>query len=214
MSAKTLTAKIRHSTGKKATRQLRHAHRIPAVLYGAGQAMMLNMPEEPTRRFIGKLEGSHQLVPLQITDDKGETTEHEVLIQEIQKHPYRQQLIHLDFRRLDVGKSLSLKVPIRIVGENTSPGVKEGGIIQMIVREVPVTCLPINIPEFIPVDVSTLKFHESIRVHEIEYPDAVESSTDQNFSVVTIIGRTKAEEVDVGTEADAGTETVAAETED
>ncbi len=210
MSAETLTAKIRHSKGKKATRQLRHEQRIPAVLYGAGQAMMmLNMPEETTRRFIGKLEGSHQLVPLQITDEQGETTEHDVLIQEIQKHPYRQQLIHLDFRRLDVGKAISLKIPIRIVGEEASQGVKEGGIIQMIVREVPVTCLPTNIPEFISVDVSNLKFHESIRVHQIEYPEAVESSTDQDFSVVTIIGRTQAEEVEAGIDA----ETVAAEPE-
>ena len=208
MLAETLTANVRHSKEKKATRQLRHAQQFPAVLYGAGQTMMLSMHEETTRRFITKLQGSHQLVPLQIINDKGEAIEHKVLIQEIQKHPYRQHIIHLDFRKLDAEKPISLKIPIRIVGEESAPGVKKGGIVQMIVREVPVTCLPSDIPEFITVDVSNLDFQETMRLHEVPAPEAVEIDTVQNFSVVTIIGRQTEEE-----ETETETETTEAEAE-
>lgn len=187
MSQETLVAKVRHSTGKRANRQLRTADKIPAVLYGTGPSVMLEMDQTVTRRFIGKMAGVHQLVPLSVTDDNGNTEEHQVLLQEIQKHPYKQKLVHLDFRKLDETKSIAVKIPLRTVGD--APGVKKGGTLQLIVREVPVKCSPNNIPEFIDVDVSALDFHENIRVMDIKYPESVEPTAKQNFSVAGIIGR-------------------------
>ncbi|MBF0277983.1 MAG: 50S ribosomal protein L25 [SAR324 cluster bacterium] len=216
MSVDTLTAKVRYSKGKKATRLLRQANRIPAVLYGAEQSVMLDMHESTTRRFIAGLQGSNQLIPLQITDDKGESTENSVLIQEIQKHPFRQELVHLDFRRLDAKKPISLKVPLHLVGEDTSPGVKKGGVAQLILREVPVTCLPSNIPEYVVVDVSELDFHETIRIEDIQFPESVTCDAEQELSVATIIGRTKEEIAadDAAEAAESGAEDDAAEAED
>lgn len=190
MSEEMLTATVRQSTGKRASRKLRHANRIPAILYGAGQSKMLEMDETITRRYIARLQGNHRLMPLQIVDEAGQITEHQVFLQEIQKHPYKHKLIHLDFRQLDTNTPITLKVPLKIVG--SAPGVKKGGILQMIMREIPVTCLPSDIPEFIEVDVSSLDFNESIRVNEVRPPDAVTIDAKQNYSLLTIIGRKQA----------------------
>ena len=205
MSEEMLTATVRQSKGKKFSRKRRHAGQIPAILYGAGPSMMLEMDEVRTRRYIANLYGTHRLVPLKIEDETGGTSEHQVLIQEIQQHPYKQKLLHLDFRQLDTKAPITLKVPLKVVG--TSPGVKKGGVIQMIAREIPVTCLPAHIPEFIEVDVSNLDFNDSIRVNEVQYPESVQSAATQNYSLLTVIGRKQSDLEDPLLETPEATET-------
>ncbi|MBF0286753.1 MAG: 50S ribosomal protein L25 [SAR324 cluster bacterium] len=187
MSQETLTAKVRHSSGKKITRKLRKLDKIPAILYGSGQATMLEMDEVPTRQSIEKMYGAHQLVPLQIIENDKDPVEHQVLIQEIQKHPYKRKIVHLDLRQLDADKHIILNIPLRITG--VAPGIKKGGSLQLIVREVPIRCLPSNIPEYIEVDVSDLDFNETIRVQEAKYPEAISCCAKENYTIVTIIGR-------------------------
>ncbi len=187
MSQETLTATVRHSSGKKINNKLRSLNKIPAILYGAGQTTMLEMDEVATRQSLEKLYGAHQLVPLQVTENDGNSVEHQVLIQEIQKHPYRRELVHLDLRKPDADKPVTLNIPLRTTGN--APGVKKGGTLQLIVREVPISCLPADIPEYIEVDVSQLDFSGTIRVHEAKYPEAVSSCAKENYTIVTIIGR-------------------------
>jgi large subunit ribosomal protein L25 len=192
MSVESLTANVRHSRGKKANRLLRYQNKIPAILYGLGEMIALEMEEETTRRFISGLDGLHQLIPLRITDEEGKTTEHRVLIQEIQKHPYRRELFHLDFRKLDAEKPINLKVPLKTIG--SSPGEEKGGIIQMVVREISITCLPSHIPRVLEVDVSNLDFHQTVRVQNVNCPDSVSINAKENYSVATIIGHKTTEE--------------------
>ena len=192
MPVESLTANVRLSRGKKANRRLRFQNKIPAILYGMGETIALEMEEETTRRYISKLDGSHQLLRLQVTDETDNITEHRVLLQEIQKHPYRRELLHLDFRKLDDEKPVSLKVPLKTIG--SSPGVKKGGIIQMVVREIPITCLPGNIPEALEVDVSKLDFHQTVRVEDVNCPHSVSINANENYSIATIIGRKTEEE--------------------
>ncbi len=190
MSEVQLSANIRHVKGKAANRQLRREEKIPAVLYGPNLSVMLEMEEEPTRRILSQLTGTHQLLPLQVTDSKsGETSLHYVLLQEIQQHPYKEDLIHIDFRKLDPEKPVNLKVPLKIVGQ--SPGVKKGGVLQMVIRDVPITCLPSDIPEYIEADVSHLDLRETMRVSELKYPEKVTARARQNYSVISIVGRRK-----------------------
>lgn len=187
MSQETLVANLRQHTGKKANRALRRLEKIPAILYGQNKSIMLEMDENATRLFIGKMQGAHQMVPLKVTDESGNTEEYKVLLQEIQKHPYKPLLIHLDFRLLDPEKNITIKVPLRTVG--TAPGVKKGGTLQLVVREVPVTCTPDKIPEFVELDVSELDFQGGLRVSDINYPESVKSAAAQNYTVAGIIGR-------------------------
>lgn len=187
MSQEKLQAKIRHLTGKKANRQLRLLDKIPAILYGPGQSINLELEESSTRKLISELDGTHRLVPLIVNDENGKEEEHQVLVQEIQKHPFKRKLVHLDFRVLNPERPITLKVPLRTSGE--AIGIKKGGALQMIVREVPVSCLPTNIPEYVEVDVSNLDFHQTLRIEEIKYPESVTPAAKQNYSVATIIGR-------------------------
>ena len=87
------------------------------------------------------------------------------------------------------GKPLSLKIRIQVVGE--SPGVQEGGVLQLVVREIPVICMPDQIPAYVEIDVSQLKLGQTLNVQEIQLPEQVRLKTRQNFPVVSIVGRTK-----------------------
>lgn len=183
-----LVATVRHETGKGANRKLRSKLQVPAVLYGNGETTLLELPEEPTRRFLAHLEGTHILVTLKVKDqEKGTEKEYQVMVQEVQQHAYKSLLLHIDFRLLDPAKPVTLKVPIEVVG--IAPGVKKGGVLQVIARQVPISCLPKDIPAHIEADVSNLDLSQSIRAKELKYPASVTPKAKQNYTVVSLIGR-------------------------
>lgn len=190
MSSITLKATERTKTGKGANRGLRSQGLIPAVLYGMNTSKMLTMHAKDVRHDMADLTGLHELVTLRIEDEQGnQIEEHRTLVQEIQMHPYRDEIIHVDFRVLDPQRKVFLKVPLRPVGN--SPGVKLGGVLQMIQRTVPIACTPENIPEFLEVDVSNLNMKETVRVMDVSYPENVSPRARQNYSVVGVFGRVK-----------------------
>ena len=192
MSQTALTAYTRKFTGKSNTQKLRREHKIPAVLYGASGNTALEMEEEATRHFMERLSGLHQLVPLKIINaEVGTTTEHQVIIQEIQKHVYKPKLVHLDFRELDAKKPVTLRIPIKVVGE--APALKKGGAIQIVMRKLQLICSPSNIPAFISVDVSNLDFGNVLRVQEIQLPENVKLKGKQNYTVISAVGRKQEE---------------------
>jgi len=203
MSEVALIAKARTGTGKSANRQLRVQKLIPANLYGPGLSSMLSLVEKDARRFLGIMTGPHQLVDLTVEDDAGKKTVHKVLVSEAQRHPYKDEVIHLDFRVLDPSKPVKLQVPMVTVG--TAPGIKAGGLLQMIQRTVPVICTPDNIPEVIEADVSELYVKDSLRVHALSYPANVKSAAKQNYTVLACVGR-RALEVEPTEEAEAEAE--------
>ncbi len=136
-----LVASIRRNKGKSANHKLRQAGKIPATLYGPRGNILLEMAEESTRHILEKMSGMHELVPITVTDPvNDEDWTAQVLLREIQKHPYKHQLIHLDFWELPETKSQVVRVPIHVTGEPA--GVKSGGVLQMVVRDIPVSCLP------------------------------------------------------------------------
>jgi len=202
MSENQLVANIRSNKGKTANQKLRQSGNIPAVLYGPRGNIMLEMEEETTRHLLEKMSGMHELVPITVTDSaSGDNWTAQVVLREVQKHPYKHLLKHIDFWELPATKEQLVRIPIEITGE--SPGVKGGGVLQMVVRDIPVYCLPTDIPACIEIDSSKLEIGDSIRIQEIELPAKVSHSTEENYAVLSIVGRTKEEEETVeGEEAE------------
>ena len=196
MSENQLAANIRSNKGKTANQKLRQSGNIPAVLYGPRGNIMLEMEEESTRHLLEKMTGMHELVPITVTDSaSGDSWTAQVVLREVQKHPYRHLLTHLDFWELPAAKEQLVRIPIEVTGE--SPGVKGGGVLQMVVREIPVYCLPADIPSLIELDSSKLEIGDSIRIQDIELPAKVSHSTEENYAVISIVGRSKEEEEEI-----------------
>ena len=193
MTQNQLSASIRSKKGKSANQKLRQAGNIPAVLYGPRGNILLEMAEESTRHLLEKMSGMHELVPINVTDsESGESWTAQVMLREIQKHPYQHQITHIDFWELPEAKPQIVRIPIHVIGD--SPGVKGGGVLQMVVREIPVSCLPADIPSFVEVDSSSLELGDSIRIQDVKLPENVTVGTDENFAVISIVGRAKEEE--------------------
>ena len=196
MSQNQLAASIRSKKGKSANHKLRQSGNIPAVLYGPRGNIMLEMVEEATCHFLEKMTGMHELLPLTVTDSaSGESWTAQVLLREIQKHPYKHKITHLDFWELPEAKPQTFRIPVHVIGE--SPGVKNGGVLQMVVREIPVSCLPSDIPSFIEVNSSALEIGDSLRIQEVVLPAKVSLNTDENYAVISIVGRAKEEEDEI-----------------
>ena len=188
-----LVASIRKTRGKSANHKLRQAGKIPATLYGQRGNILLEMTEESTRHILEKMSGMHELVPITVTDPSNqENWTAKVLLREVQKHPYKHKLIHLDFWELPETKPQVVRVPLDVTGE--SPGVKSGGVLQMVVREIPVSCLPADIPSNLVIDVSNLEIGDSIKIQEVELPEKVSLSSDENYAIISIVGRAPEEE--------------------
>ena len=165
MSENTLNATLRTTQGKSSTQLIRRNGKIPAILYGPRGNFSLEMDEESTRQSLEKLNNIHELVHLKINDASGENWEGKVLLKEIQKHSYKNKLIHLDFLEPTKAKPLNINIQIRETGE--CPGVKEGGVLQYVVREIPVSCMADKIPQYIEVDVSTLRIGQTLKVQDL-----------------------------------------------
>ena len=209
-----LVANIRKNIGKSANHKLRQAGKIPATLYGQRGNFLLEMAEESTRHILEKMSGMHEMVPITVTDPSNqENWTARVLLREIQKHPYKHKLIHLDFWELPETKSQVFRVPLDVTGE--SPGVKSGGVLQMVVREIPVSCLPADIPSSLVVDVSNLEIGDSIKIQDVELPEKVSLNSGENYAIISIVGRAPEEEEieeiedEVGVEGDEEKEEVA-----
>ena len=188
-----LVANIRKNIGKSANHKLRQAGKIPATLYGQRGNILLEMAEESTRHILEKMSGMHEMVPITVTDPSNqENWTVRVLLREVQKHPYKHKLIHLDFWELPETKQQVVRIPLDVTGE--SPGVKSGGVLQMVVREIPVSCLPADIPSNLVIDVSKLEIGDSIKIQEVELPEKVSLSSDENYAIISIVGRAPEEE--------------------
>jgi large subunit ribosomal protein L25 len=181
MSTATLSATLRSESGKGAARALRRAGSVPAVIYGhKRQPMSLAVPTRELERLLERVSAETTVVELSI-DGKVSRT----LIREIQKHPFKKQLVHIDFLELVAGEMITVNVPLVIVG--VSVGVRSfGGILDQTMRELSVTVDPSSIPNHIDVDVSELGVGDSIHVRDLKLPDGVAVLDDPDASVVVV----------------------------
>jgi len=164
-----LSAEPRTDKGKGASRRLRHAGRIPAIMYGAGKE-----PESLTllhNQVMRNLE--HEAFYSHILTVKVGGTETQAILRDLQRHPSRPVILHVDLQRVTMSEKLRTHVPLHFIGEDTSAAVKAGGLVSHELTDVLVECLPKDLPEFIAVDISTLEIGESIHLSGLTVPDGV-----------------------------------------
>jgi large subunit ribosomal protein L25 len=178
-----LKADPRAKGSKNSARRLRREGKIPAILYGPKtQPTALQLDKKDFSTRVAVLEGSH-LVRLKSAD--AALTEKVALVKDMQFHPISGDVIHTDLYEVDLAAKITVRVPLRFVGK--AAGVVRGGILQPIVREVEVECLPLDIPESFNVDVSALDIGDSIHVEEIPMPEGVSAVYEANYAVVTVV---------------------------
>lgn len=186
-----LTAKRRSETGKGAARRIRAAGQVPAVLYGKDQdSIALTIDAKEAGHLFHSISVENTIVNVKIED---EAEEMETLVREIQMHPFRPDIVHVDFYRIQRGVVIEVDVPVKYVG--APEGVKHGGILDVILHEIRVKCIPSKIPETIEVDVSGLEIGESIHASEIETEEDVELLTDPILTLC-LVAVPKAEAVE------------------
>jgi large subunit ribosomal protein L25 len=156
--------------GTGASRRLRRAGRTPGIIYGAGADAEAIVVDHNELYHLLKKEAFHASV-LSIDVEGAKQT---VVLRDTQWHPFRQQVLHLDFQRIDAGQKMHLKVPLHFVNGDASQAVKLGGcMISHTITELDVECLPADLPEFIEVDLKDLEAGESIHVSQLKLPEGV-----------------------------------------
>jgi len=180
---KSLKATKRDGAGKGVARKLRQSGRVPAVLYGSGMdTVHLTLDAMEVEHLFAAISVENTIVELDI---EGEKQTQQTLVREIQAHPVRNSLIHVDFLRIQKGVAVDVEVPVHLVG--TPVGVKQhGGVLEQIIHEIEVRCIPSKIPESFEVDVSGLDIDEAIRVSDIDFDEGVEPTMDQERTVCLV----------------------------
>lgn len=190
-------AEPRSGKGTSASRGYRRAGQIPAILYGAGKDNkdLLFDHNEILRNL--DTEGFQSAI-IEIKTDKG--TE-QAILRDIQMHPYRAQVMHMDFQRVSATEKLHIAVPLHFVGGEECPGVhEEGGIESHLITEVDIECLPADLPEYLEIDISGLGLHESAKLTEIKVPEGVVITAllhdGEDQAVATIMAPQREEELE------------------
>jgi len=180
-----LKANLRKETGKGPSRRYRKKGLIPAVFYGPeiGSIPLVVNQTEFKKAIKGKW-GENVLVNLTL-EEKQESEPQIALIRDIQIDPVKQKIIHIDFQKIALEKKIEISVPIELFGK--AEGVKAGGVLQQIERELEIKCMPLQIPERIEVDVTNLGIGESIHVKDISLGKDVEILSSGEKTIVTIL---------------------------
>ena len=192
MATANLAAKVRDTAGKGAARKLRAVGEIPAIVYGHGrEPQSLAINTYILERLLEKMSYKTTVIELEVAGGKSAKT----LIREIQRHPFKRHILHVDFQELVAGEKVTVKVPLVFVG--TPEGVRTGGgILDQVMHEMQIIVDPSIIPNHIDVDVSALVVGHSIHVRDIKVPEGVEVLDDQNATLcICTIPKAVVEEV-------------------
>ncbi len=165
-----LEASVREDIGKGASRRLRHADKVPAVVYGAGETpVALTLDHNKTLHALSHEAFYSHILTLHV----GKKSE-KVILKDVQRHPARPRIAHVDFLRVRADQKLQMHVPLHFLGEDKAPALKEGGVFSHIMSDVEVSCFPADLPEYIEVDVSNMILNQTIHLSEITLPKGIE----------------------------------------
>jgi large subunit ribosomal protein L25 len=177
----TLTADVREDTGKGAARRLRASGRVPGILYGHGmEPVKLSISGKDLLHLFHSAGGGSTLVDLKVD---GKT--HLAIPREIQRDHLHGRFIHIDFLAVRRDEKITLAVEVHEVGE--APGIRAGGVIEHHLREIEIECLPKDVPETIPADISSLEIGDMLRVGDIPTPPGVVFLTAPDIPVISVI---------------------------
>jgi large subunit ribosomal protein L25 len=199
----TLEATVRSDKGTGASRRLRHANQVPAIVYGLEKETQ-NIALAHNKVWQAQdNEGFYSHILTLVIDGKKE----DVILKDVQRHPFKPTILHLDFQRVDAKQELHTNVPVHFIGEETA--LKTGGTVAHTINELEVTCLPKDLPEFIELDISGLELGQTLHISDITLPKGVTSlelakGESHDLAVVTLHApKGAAAEEEASDEADA-----------
>ncbi|MCP9454665.1 MAG: 50S ribosomal protein L25 [Nitrospira sp.] len=179
-----LVATVRERAGKGAARAMRRAGKIPAVLYGQGECMLLSVSPTSLMKILKSPAGSAALITLTIEGAKS-NPQRTALLRDYQLDPVKGTVLHADLFEVSMSKPIRVKVPIQVVG-GTPVGVKEGGVLHHNLRELFIECLPTVLPDHIEVDASALTIGSGIHVKELTVGEGIRLLDDPDQMVVSV----------------------------
>jgi large subunit ribosomal protein L25 len=194
----TLPAETRERAGKGASRALRRSGRVPAVVYGANEEPIgIHVEEKELVRQLGTGHFFNSIVEVEVGGNKVRT-----LPKDVAFHPVTDRPLHVDFLRVSKDAKVHVNVPVVFANEEASPGLKRGGVLNVVRHDLDLVCSPDKIPDDVVIDVTGLEVGDSIHISNIKLPAGVESGiTDRDFTIATIVAPSglKSEEGDNST---------------
>lgn len=162
----------RSMQGTGASRRLRRSGKVPGILYGAQDGAQVIELDHKAIMLQLRHEAFHASILTMNIDGKKES----VLLRDIQMHPWKREVLHIDFQRVDEKQKIHISVPLHFINAEIAPGVKlAGGVVNHVMAELEVSCLPADLPEFIEVDVKDLELGDSVHLSDLKLPEGVES---------------------------------------
>ena len=178
-----IQVEAREKQRKRDARRLLRDGKIPAILYGPKMtAVTLALDKKQFSRRVAGLQGSHLV---RLKSASATLAEKVALVKDMQFHPISGDVIHADFYEVDLSAKIQVHVPLHFVGK--AVGIVNGGILQPILREIEVECLPLDIPEFFNVDVTALDIGDSVHIEDLQMPDGVVSVAEDNLALVAVV---------------------------
>lgn len=178
-----IQVEARDKQRKRDARRLLRNGKIPAILYGPKTpAVGLALDKKEFSRRVAALQGSHLV---RLKSGAAALAEKVALVKDMQFHPISGDVIHADFYEVDLTAKIQVHVPLHFVGK--AVGIARGGILQPIVREIEVECLPLDIPEFFNVDVTGLDIGDSVHIEDLQMPEGVASMAEENLALVAVV---------------------------
>lgn len=164
-----LVAQPRQDVGKGASRRLRRAERVPAIVYGGDKApISITFEQKEIKKHLKHEAFYSHILTLSVGTEK-----QQVVLKTLQRHPYKPVVMHMDFQRVNADVAIHIKVPLHFVGDDKCPGAAAGGTVAHHLTSIEVSCLPKDLPEFIEVDVSSLELDQSIHLSQLKLPKGV-----------------------------------------
>jgi len=165
-----INAEPRSDQGKGASRRLRHAGKVPAVIYGGhADARSVSFEHHKLLQLIDNEKFYSSIISVSVGGEK-----QTAIVKDVQMHPAKPAVLHLDLQRVSENEKIRLHLPIHFKGEAVAPGVKtQGGVVSHLMADVEVTCLPKDLPEFLEVDMSAMSLNETIFLADVKLPEGV-----------------------------------------
>ena len=188
MQAYELKVQPRDNLGKNASRRLRRSGRIPGTVYGANkEPQSISLSHDDVLHQLDREAFYSSILTINIDAER-----EQVVLKDLQRHPYKPEILHIDFLRIDEKQKITMRVPLHFINEHLCPGVKSGGgVVSRVMTELEISCLPGDLPEYIDVDLANVELGETIHLSDIVLPEGVEihallSGGDASASVVTV----------------------------
>jgi large subunit ribosomal protein L25 len=179
-----LEVKEREEVGTRISKRLRRQGLIPGVLYGRSEPHAITIPERDLRRALTSEGGLNAILDVVL---EGQKTAHPSILKEYQQDPVKGRLIHVDFQEVRLDQTIHATVPVHLVGAEDSPGIREGGVLSQVSRDVNVEALPMEIPEHLDLDVSRMQMNDTLRLSDLSAPEGVKLLDDPEETVLATV---------------------------